>query len=67
MTIAVDLELKKSKKKKKKKIETTLSRKGKLNPHNLVNFITPTKLSDGQPLAEREKQFKCLQVEISRS
>ena len=31
-------------------------------PHN-----TPTKRSDAQPLVEREKQFECLPVEISRS
>ena len=28
---------------------------------------TPTKRSDAQPLVEREKQFECLPVEISRS
>ena len=28
---------------------------------------TPTKLSDAQPLVEREKQFECPMVEISRS
>ena len=28
---------------------------------------TPTKRPDAQPLVEREKQFECLQVEISRS
>ena len=27
----------------------------------------PTKRSDAQPLVEREKQFECLPVEISRS
>ena len=30
-------------------------------------FITPTKRSDAQPLVERENQFECLPVEISRS
>ena len=29
--------------------------------------FTPTKQSDAQPLVEREKQFECLPVEISRS
>ena len=30
-------------------------------------FYTPTKRSDAQLLVEREKQFECLPVEISRS
>ena len=30
-------------------------------------MYTPTKRSDAQPLVEREKQFECLPVEISRS
>ena len=29
--------------------------------------VTPTKRSDAQPLVEREKQFECRPVEISRS
>ena len=32
-----------------------------------TNRHTPTKRSDAQPLVEREKQFECLPVEISRS
>ena len=32
-----------------------------------VGLYTPTKRSDAQPLVEREKQFECLPVEISRS
>ena len=34
---------------------------------NAMLFNTPTKGSDTQPLVEREKQFECLPVEISRS
>ena len=34
---------------------------------HIVLFNTPTKRSDTQPLNEREKQFECLLVEISRS
>ena len=30
-------------------------------------MITPTKRSDVQPLVEREKQFECRPVEISKS
>ena len=36
-----------------------------LNRPSMVS--TPTKWSDAQPLVEREKQFKCRPVEISRS
>ena len=36
-------------------------------PWSYTHFLTPTKRSDAQPLVEREKQFKCCPVEISRS
>ena len=32
-----------------------------------IQVNTPTKQSDAQPLVEREKQFECHPVEISRS
>ena len=35
--------------------------------HQGLYCFTPTKRSDAQPLVEREKHFKCLPVEISRS
>ena len=34
---------------------------------NSFSNTTPTKWSDAQPLIEREKQFECCPVEISRS
>ena len=34
---------------------------------SIMSVSTPTKRSDAQPLVEREKQFECLPVEISRS
>ena len=35
--------------------------------HLVIHINTPTKRSDAEPLVEREKQFECRPVEISRS
>ena len=50
-----------------KKIRSVKQMKLKHAVYILFTINTPTKQSDAQPLVEREKQFECRPVEITRS